>query len=328
MSKKLALIAVIILLVTILVFFKKPATERQAQAEPSITESAKKEWERMFATQIVFYGKVIDEKKNPIEGANVLLSPTQTPTGENNPKLEKLTDRNGLFSIKTHGMGLVVMVSKEGYYQLKESSGDFDYVDLGSTSANIKSPHPNASDPAIFVLKKMGHPDALVNFEKSFSISKNGNPVQVDLVTSLETKDGSNIIKVEAWTFDQNITDPNSNLPYNWSCRITVPGGGLIRKSGEFNFEAPAEGYQASDEIAMPAILGKEWRSQVPQSYFIKLGSGKYARIDFTMSAGGSHFFAINSYLNPSGSRNLEYDPKKELKWDEELGKLAPILTE
>ena len=47
--------------------------------------------------------------------------------------------------------------------------------------------------------------------------------------------------------------------------------------------------------------------------YYVIFADGKYARIDFTMTAGGEHFFTINSYLNPSGSRHLEYDPKKRV---------------
>ena len=57
----------------------------------------------------------------------------------------------------------------------------------------------------------------------------------------------------------------------------------------------------------------EKWQPQAERSYFLKLANGCYARIEFKMIAGGDHYFKIESYLNPSGSRNLEYDPKKSI---------------
>jgi hypothetical protein len=103
----------------------------------------------------------------------------------------------------------------------------------------------------------------------------------------------------------------NAQGRYEWKCRISVPGGGLIERKEQFDFEAPMEGYRAADEIVMPQAM-EGWQKQARRDYFLKLVDNRYARISFTMRAGGDHFFTINSYLNPTpGSRNLEYDPSK-----------------
>ncbi len=84
----------------------------------------------------------------------------------------------------------------------------------------------------------------------------------------------------------------------------------MIERKGQFDFEAPENGYQPTAEINAPASLGNDWSSQITKQYFVKLGSGNFARMQFTMTAGGDRFFSIQSYFNPNpGSRNLEADP-------------------
>ncbi len=263
-------------------------------------------WDLALATPINFYGKVVDEKNVPIAGAEVKVSFADSAwTG--NTKETVSTDAGGLFHVRGHGLGIVVTASKQGYYQLKESSGQFGYV----SSAGATDPHPDPKNPAIFMLRKMGQTEPLVKFESDFRISPNGASVPVDLATGRITS-GSQSIAVEAW-ISPRPQNPNSNQPYDWRCRVSVPGGGLIERKGNFDFEAPESGYQPADEINAPASLGQKWRSQITKHYFVKLGGGTYARVEFTMTAGGERFFTIQSYLNPKpGSRNLEADPSKQ----------------
>jgi hypothetical protein len=133
------------------------------------------------------------------------------------------------------------------------------------------------------------------------------------LTTGKVVPSGQGDLKIEAWTNDQG-HQPNSNTPYDWRCRISILGGGLILRQGEFNFEASEGNYAPSDEINMPASAGAQWRSQVSRQYFVQLSGNRYARLEFEMTAGGDHFFGIKSYLNPTpGDRNLEFDPAKAI---------------
>jgi hypothetical protein len=262
-------------------------------------------FELLFLTPIQFYGKVVDTAGTPIGGATVSISAADH-LGDGDSKYEKTTDDAGLFSILTHGMGLVVNVSKEGYYKVKESAGLFGYSAMGGAT----NPHPDPHNPAIFVLRKMGDMEPLIMIHRDVKVPKDGTPTQMNLTTGYTYQVTNGDIQVEAWTHDEGIP-PNGNHPYDWRCKITVLGGGLQpRTGGEFDFTAPENGYQPSDEISMPASDPK-WRDSQNREYFLKLANGEYARISFMMGVGGDHFFSITSYLNPQpGHRNLEYDPK------------------
>ncbi len=258
-----------------------------------------------FLTAIVFYGKVVDTNGAPIHGASVLINPTQGISG-GNPEIKKTSDENGLFSIWTYGLGLVVNVSKTGYYTLKESAGVYDYAFVGQPT----NPHTDSRSPAIFVLRKMGETEPLIMRSLDAIAPKNGTPVLINLSESISNKD----IRVESWVHDEDIplNDPH---PFDWRFKITVlDGGGLQPKEGgEFDFMAPEDGYQPSDEINMSASDPK-WTSTQSREYFLKLANGDFARLSFVVGAGGYNTFEITSYLNPvTGHRNLEYDPSKQI---------------
>lgn len=275
----------------------KEAIEKERVYEAKI-------WNFGFATPIRFYGKVVDETGESVAGAKARIS--MHNSGINNTKVEKVTDATGLFFVSGHGLGLGVMVSKPGYYHLPESDGSFGYAQGAGTGA----PHPNSNNPAIFVLRKMGQTESLFSFQSYFKVLKNGTPCAVDLSTGQRTsKNSEREIIVEAWTQDSDLR------PYDWKCRITAPGGGLLERIGNFDFIAPESGYVSGVEINMPSNLGKDWHAQVSKNYFIKFGSDNYARVDFTMIAEGDHFFSLTSYVNPKhGHRNLEFDAAKQLE--------------
>ena len=88
-----------------------------------------------------------------------------------------------------------------------------------------------------------------------------------------------------------------------------IPAGGMVATDQEFAFLAPQEGYTASAEIAMPADR-LDWKDDVDLKFFYRLADGRYGRMTFSMVAFGQHFCMIDSFLNPSGSRNLESDPQ------------------
>jgi len=266
-------------------------------------------------TPITFYGKVVDDKGKPLEDAKIALFALDHLDNMNSTgsKYELKSDAGGLFSIRgIHGMALNVTASKAGYYPLPESAGNFGYVPQ-TLGGNVKPPHPDSSDPAIFVLRKMGMSEPLVHQKKDVTISKTGDAVPMDLRTGKTYGLSNPDILVQSWTLDQGIA-PGTYKHYDWVCLITVPGGGLqARKGGEFDFEAPADGYQTYDKLEMSSAADP-WESRQSREYFLKLANGEYARMSFSMYAGGYNFFSIDSYLNPTpGHRNLEYDASMKL---------------
>jgi hypothetical protein len=68
-----------------------------------------------FFTPIVFCGKVVDEKGNPVPSADVVASFANTP-GEGHAENKLVSDSQGQFWTWGFGLGIVIDVSKTGYY--------------------------------------------------------------------------------------------------------------------------------------------------------------------------------------------------------------------
>jgi hypothetical protein len=259
-------------------------------------------------TSITFYGKVIDQHGDPVPDANIKYG-TIDKFDANGSHYQGKSDADGNFSVSgIKGAVLTVGVWKEGYYNIDDKSdGAFAY---GIGPDSTRRLPPSKDKPAIFVLQKMGETMALLVRGVSMSIRKDGTPIEISLETGRSMATSQRDLKVEVWTNDQTKNDQGH---YNWKCRISIPGGGLVERTGQFNFEAPTDGYKSSDEIVMSQSAAR-WSPQASREYFIKLSDNHYARINFQMIANGDHFFSITSYLNPTpGSRNLEYDPEKKV---------------
>jgi hypothetical protein len=259
-----------------------------------------------FLTPISFWGKVVDEHGNAVPDATVELTANNNPNPmEQGSRYQRFTDNHGLFSISgIHGIALNVKVSKEGYYQTAESRGGANYL----LKSNTDRPVPTAENPAVFVLRKKGEAAELTHVtERPVKVPKNRVPVEISFETGQAVPAGQGDLRIECWTEDQK-KDAQGNYP--WRCRVSIPsGGGLIKRQGEFDFEAPIDGYQASDDITPP---GERWSATAERQYFVKTVDGHFARVTLRVRTGGEHFVVIQSYLNPKpGSRNLEYDPTK-----------------
>ena len=264
-------------------------------------------------TPFSFWGKVIDHKGNPVGGATVEWSANNNPNPYGSgTKGRTESDADGMFSVTSFGIGMYAKVSKDGYGQIptelrgqRGSSGGFSNAGkLGNTD----SPMGTRSDPAIFILRKKGDAAELIHVtERPVKVPKNGAPVEIALETGQAVPAGQGDLRIECWTEDQK-RDAQGNYP--WRCRVSVPGSGLMKREGEYDFEAPADGYQPHDDITPPE---ERWSAKAERQYFVKMADGHFARVNLRMRTGGEHFVVIESYFNPKpGSRNLEYDPGKQ----------------
>jgi hypothetical protein len=264
----------------------------------------------VFTTPISFYGQVVDDAGKAISGASIKLMVADKPWGKSSV-YEQLSDNQGFFSLTgARGAGLAVDISKQGYYSTAKARGRFVY---GGVRSRDDPANPTTQSPAIFVLRKMGETEPLLAIDRDVMIPKNGQPVEISLRTGRSVGAGRGDIVVECWTNNSGL-DPNKNEPYDWRMRLSVPGGGLIERVGEFSFVAPESGYHSAREVNQ-AKSAEEWKSTTQGEYFIKTREGTFARLNVTMTTGGGHFVTIKSYLNPkAGSRNLEFDPAKGIK--------------
>jgi hypothetical protein len=267
-----------------------------------------------FGTPIEFYGKVVDQKGEPVPAANVKFVANDKPTGGRPSQFKREADNSGNFFLSNvAGLTLSVEVSKLGYrpippeYGKVTSSGIFDY---GLSSA--KGPHrPDRGNPVVFRLHKVDPQGPLVRIEeKHFRIARDGSPLSISL-----DRTGSRNHEVILRCWNTEVEGATQQQQYDWSFEISVAGGGLVRRSDELDFQAPETGYVGKDQVVMTHNLPlNQWQSFAERSYFIFFDDGTFARADMRIRAAGDHFVVWQSYLNPSGSRNLEFDAAKQIK--------------
>jgi hypothetical protein len=281
-----------------------------AQDQPPHKRQVVEKIQRSLTTPITFYGKVIDQNGDPVPDATVNYSALDKFDAPGSQYQSK-SDASGGFSISgIGGAALSVGVRKEGHYMIYGKSASAFAYGVGPDSTRHEP--PTKSSPAIFVLQKAGIAEPLIPLSTGgIKVPKNGTPVSIDLATGERTFATAHCLRVEVWTQNQVL---NAVGPYHWRCRVSVPGGGLVERKEQFDFEAPATGYQQYDEIVMLSN-DPSWKKRFKKEYFAQFSSGNYARLQFEFTSGGDHFFTVESYFNPrSGSRNLEFDPSKTVK--------------
>ncbi len=259
-------------------------------------------FQKLLATPIVFYGKVVDEKNNPIAGVDVTGQPSQTMVVEgatNNPVLPTKSDDNGQFCSSTHGGQITICVSKPGYYDT-ESKSQFCYI---KNNENY-SPHSDVNNPAIFVMCKVGVTEDVIPVKLQIHMPIDGSVTQKRLVTPTQLE-----FQLQGW--DQyGGWPPHVNEPYDWKAILSIPGGGgfVERKGGKYDFEAPEKGYTNQIEVDMPTHLGGAWRSGYGNSYYMRTADNRYGRVEIFFSGDRTPTVDVEGYINPiPGHRNLEH---------------------
>jgi hypothetical protein len=246
---------------------------------------------------------VVDESGHPVEGAEVDFGWNNLSGSQ---RKKTTSDAAGLFSLEgEQGKFLTVSVSKSGYYASKRDRSYFFYA--GENENFLAS----VTDPVTFHLKEHGETESLIAWTKTYQISISGKPLELNLSTGEIAPQQQGDVRIE---FVKGQVDSNQHRPiYDWRLRISAPLGGLLLSTNEFDFLAPESEYSPSDELHMPASLGDEWQAWVTRKYFVTLKSGNFARVVLHLkSHNGS--LKVESFLNPSGSRNLEYLPQKTLR--------------
>lgn len=263
----------------------------------------------IFSAPIAFFGKVQDLNGLAISGARVQFGAIDK-FWESGSKYEAESDAEGLFSITgIKGAGLTVGVSKKGYDGINGLS--YQSFGYGMPPDSTRKVPPRKEAPAVFVLRKRNVTEPLIVVRRNVSIPKNGTPVEVSLKTGKPVPIGQGDLKIECWTSD-NLKDARGH--YEWHARVAVSNGGLARRTEtEVEPTAPESGYEPILEIAMPQNA-EPWRRDSDGQYWVKRGDGTFARMRFRLTTAGDHFAMIESYLNPSGSRNLEYDEENMIK--------------
>jgi len=263
-----------------------------------------------FKRPINFYGKVVDEVGNPVPEAEAHFEWNALGESEQiqRTKTDIKSDSGGLFSlVGKRGNPLSVTVSKDGYYTSPaENLRSFQYA---VPYEGLFLPDP--ANPVVFHLQRKGKPEPLLHGQKIFGFQINGDPRYLDLLRAKITRTPPGDLAVQ---FGRG--GVGSGNRYDWSVVISVPEGGILETNAELMFIAPPDGYSPQIQIRYEA-QDPDWAPQVRKQFFFRSRSGGiYGRAQATIIPYYQDNAAIDIdyYINPSGSRNLEYDPAQTVE--------------
>jgi len=272
-------------------------TPRPPLTTNEIRERIMADWQK----PIDFYGKVIDENSNPVENASISFQ----WSGFSDQQFSAATnsDADGLFSLRGKtGQSLRVSINKEGYYNSRKDTTDFEY----SLGPDIYS--PEEWNPVVFHLHKKGTPEPLMRLAgamlgpRQYRLDTKGTPTDISFYTGKRTPQGEGQFRVQYWMATPQ--DPQQRQ-FDWRCQVTVPGGGLQATTEEFPFNAPEKVYQESIEIDSDT---NSWTYMPEETFYVHLADSKYGRVKFSLNCSSNPFFGVETLINPSGSKNLEYE--------------------
>jgi len=253
---------------------------------------------------IDFNGKVEDQFGNAVASATVSFSVNINNGHESTVRRDQsLTDKNGLFTITGYkGESLSIVPQKAGYV-LATTSTFFKYSHMEE--------HPYVSDPnnpTVIKMWKLQGGEPLFSINQRYNFHYTDAPINFDLIAGEIVPTGGDIrIKVS-----RPLGDVSGRTRQDWSVFVEAVDGGLIEPSGdEVVYQAPADGYQQSDNFVMSTNAPYKWSGGFDQTFFLQSRHGQvYSKIDFGISI-NQHpddyiWVEFHGVANTNSSRNWE----------------------
>ena len=280
-------------------------------------------FEKLNHNPIEFYGRAVDQFGEPVAGAEV-RGTVLVNTGTHGGEMEVQTTTNAQGSFEFHGLkgqDLGIGIAKEGYeYHPRNTSFSYSYFE-----ADQKRHIPDPKNPVVFPLWEKQGAERLIHYSTGMDIPADGSPVRIDLATGkVGGVQADFVITLKRTPLEM----PSVTTGYAWIASIEVVGGGMIR-AGERDYYnvAPETGYvsrfeytQNEVEFAKLGAVKAEWRGLQKEDVFLTSAEGKrFARVRIAIYSYGRNTndtigsVELTVWLNPNGSRNLEFDPKKAI---------------
>lgn len=292
----------------------------QASAVPVATKPGLKEQLREVMNSanrpISFFGKVIDQDGNPIPDVKVTfeirymkeVGPVGIVDTFDYPSVT--TGADGRFAL-TGAKGSVMAVKsleKLGYEPSEQATrGTYWYW-------RDKDPYrPDADNPKLFHMWKKSGAEKLVKQQTMTRVPYDGTTTTFDLLSGTKVTSNGDM-RVSLTRNPQQIVYGQRN--YEWTLTVEAVDGGVIETQDEQMYRAPADGYQPKLAIHVPSDA-TDWADSKSVAFYIKSRSGKYyGSVQLDVQVGSDKpttGLTFRSFVNPSGSRNLEYDPAQNL---------------
>ncbi|OHE82445.1 MAG: hypothetical protein A2107_13735 [Verrucomicrobia bacterium GWF2_62_7] len=197
-----------------------------------------------------------------------------------------------------------VWLSKEGYYTAWQTNPHrFEYAQYFDPDFH----EPDPKKPVVFMLRKKGVAEPLIHRKLKVNLASDGTPARVGLLRGDESGDAQ--IELQMWKSSER----DEHGRFDWRVVIRTVAGGVLETKEEFPFTAPYGGYQKEVEIKNSVDLGKEWNAGAKVQCFLKFGEPPRYALMKAHILGTSRWAFVECWVNPSGSRNLEYDYQKDV---------------
>ena len=157
----------------------------------------------------------------------------------------------------------------------------------------------------------------MIHNTKNIRIPYDGTPVVFDLIKGEKMPDvtGLGDVKIALLRTPPKV-ERGGRQPYDWVAKIETIDGGLIESKDEMMFLAPESGYAPQLEIKMDRTA-LDWSPNRQISVYLRSRGGKvFGRVSFefrTDSDRETTGFTFDAYINPAGSRILEFDSAKQI---------------
>ena len=255
---------------------------------------------------IEFYGRVLDQHDKPVIGAKVEIR-LNSINGITNHDI--FTGGDGTFALAgVSGRYITVNIyGLEGYTGVQSTgSGDYNYAEPGEFKFHV----PNPEKPVVFRLWKYEKSEPLNRKTIFSSVKPDGTIGWFDLKSGMAGTGGLGVIVID-------LSPKNGKEVQVTYKLIGGEGCSLLETNDDPMFTAPVGGFQK--EIIHEVHWKEGDASQVDPGkfrFYFRDADGSYAAVNaslrFASDVKCEVFF--HSLQNPSGSRNLEYDPRLEIK--------------
>ena len=260
---------------------------------------------------IRFYGRVVDQHGAAVIGVRVRLSVRHTEQAAEMSLIDAFSyfvresDADGRFELSgVRGSLLGVdALEKQGYLAKNPVSESFWY--WSPFPEQLFKPDP--AKPKVFVLWKSAGAERLIKVDTSARAQSDGSPVGFDLSTGRKGNAADVLVAVIHGSVVDGRTD--------WAMTIAAPGGLQIVRD-EYPYHAPEEGYAPEVTIRSDSKDPK-WSPRRTVLLYVRTKDHRYARVSVSVTVTFDDrmpAISIHSFLNPSGSRNLEYNEAQDIQ--------------
>ncbi len=286
--------------------------------------------------QIDFYGKVVDQHGEPVEGVKLeikilsyqssFVDYLRTGREQLENKFTMMTGADGSFVVEGRkGTSFAIeRMTKEGYVRPDRGvKYNFVYSNLSSGEKSSMYHSADRSRPVIYEMWKKGKTEPLIRQGVEFFIDPVNGITELYYPFILNGKPSPK--PMPGW--DLKVTGKNEPSPDKrrqqdsyWEVTLTAGDGcGIVLADSPHANLAPESGYLKSLTIKS-TDQRTPWDRPVRHAYFRCDDGKKYAafRLDFGFGSikhkGTFYVKLANLRINPNGSRNLEYDKSKRIK--------------